>query len=112
MIYLAYFDSGPIQTLIALDRMNKFYEHERCNVNRGDLYVSNCSKRIEVSRKQFADLINAKLYENIMFTAGATHGLNIIAEWHKDVPVVINFTKQNTHANIELVSTRKNNGQW
>lgn len=88
---LAYFDSAASSQThqSVLDRMNKFYEHERCNVNRGDFHISqSVSNELEISRKQFADLIKANP-EQIMFTAGATHGLNIIAQWYKDIPVVI-----------------------
>lgn len=88
---LAYFDSAASSQTqqSVLDRMNKFYEHERCNVNRGDFPISqSVSEDIEVARSQFADLISAKP-EQLIFTAGATHGLNIIANWYADMPVVI-----------------------
>ena len=98
---LAYFDSAAsTQThQSVLDRMNKYYEHQRCNVNRGDFRISQeVSNEVEVAREQVADLINAKP-EQIMFTSGATEGLNIIAEWYKDAPVVI-ITEAEHTANI------------
>ncbi len=88
---LAYFDSAAsTQTQQSvLDRMNKFYEEQRCNVNRGDFPISQeVSEDIEVARGQFAELINAKP-EQIIFTAGATDGLNIIANWYAHLPVVM-----------------------
>ena len=45
-----------------------------------------------------------------MFTAGATEGLNIIAEWYKDVPVII--TEAEHTANILPDSIRQNSRQW
>ena len=82
-----------------LDKMNEFYEHRRCNVNRGDFKISQeVSADIEEARNSVAKLINAKP-EQIMFVAGATEGLNIIAEWYKDVPVVI-ITEAEHTANI------------
>ena len=62
-----------------LDKMNEYYEHKRCNVNRGDFKISQeVSADIEKARESVAKLINAKSPEQIMFTAGATEGLNII----------------------------------
>ena len=82
-----------------LKRMNKYYEEQRCNANRGDFPISQqVSADIELAREQVAELINAKP-EQIMFTAGATEGLNIIAEWYKDAPYVI-ITEAEHTANI------------
>ena len=98
---LVYLDSAAsTQThQSVLDRMNKFYEEQRCNANRGDFPISQqVSSDIELARQQVAELINAKS-EQIMFTAGATEGLNIIADWYKDAPVVI-ITEAEHTANI------------
>ncbi len=98
---LVYFDSAAsTQThRTVLDRMNKYYEEQRCNVNRGDFPISTqVSEDIELARTQFAELIKVNP-EQIMFTAGATEGLNIIAEWYKDAPVVI-ITEAEHTANI------------
>lgn len=82
-----------------LDKMNEYYEHKRCNVNRGDFKISQeVSAQIEEARQSVASLIKAKP-EQIMFTAGATEGLNIIAEWYKDVHTVI-ITEAEHSANI------------
>jgi selenocysteine lyase/cysteine desulfurase len=98
---LVYLDSAAsTQThQSVLDRMNKYYEEQRCNANRGDFPISQLvSADIELAREQVAELINAKP-EQIMFTAGATEGLNIIAEWYKDAPYVI-ITEAEHTANI------------
>ena len=82
-----------------LDAMSTYYEHKRCNVNRGDFKISQeVSLQIEEARESVAKLIKAKP-EQIMFTAGATEGLNIISEWYKDVPYVI-ITEAEHTANI------------
>ena len=82
-----------------LDKMNEYYEKKRCNVNRGDFRISQeVSAEIEEARESVAKLIKSEP-ENIMFTAGATEGLNIIAEWYKDVPTVI-ITEAEHSANI------------
>ena len=98
---LVYLDSAAsTQThQSVLDRMNQYYEQERCNANRGDFPISQkVSADIEHAREEFAKLIKAKP-EQIMFTAGATEGLNIVAEWYKDAPVVITTEAEHT-ANI------------
>ena len=98
---LVYLDSAAsTQThKTVLDRMNKYYEEQRCNVNRGDFPISKqVSDDVELARTQFAELIKAKP-EQVMFTAGATEGLNIVAEWYKDAPVVI-ITEAEHTANI------------
>ena len=82
-----------------LDIMNQYYEYKRCNVNRGDFRISQeASAQIEEARQSVANLIKASP-EQIMFIAGATEGLNIIAEWYKDVPTVI-ITEAEHTANI------------
>ena len=82
-----------------LDAMSNFYEYKRCNVNRGDFKISQeVSQQIEDARMSVAKLIKAEPNQ-IMFTAGATEGLNIIAEWYKDVPYVI-ITEAEHTANI------------
>jgi len=82
-----------------LERMNRYYEEQRCNVNRGDFHISQqVSADIEDARESIAELIGAKA-DQIMFTAGATEGLNVIADWHKDAPVVITTEAEHT-ANI------------
>ena len=88
---LVYLDSAAsTQThQSVLDRMNKYYEEERCNANRGDFPISQkVSAEIELARNEVAKLIKASP-KQIMFTSGATEGLNIIADWYKDAPVVI-----------------------
>jgi len=98
---LVYLDSAAsTQThQSVLDRMNQYYEEERCNANRGDFPISQkVSADIETAREEFAKLIKARP-EQIMFTSGATEGLNIVADWYKNVPVVI-ITEAEHTANI------------
>mgnify|MGYP003110015896 FL=1 len=98
---MAYFDSAAsTQTHVSvLNRMKKYYEEQRCNVNRGDYRISQIvSEDIERSRESVAEILNCKA-ENIVFTTGATQGLNMIAEWHKDAPAVI-ITEAEHTANI------------
>ena len=98
---LAYFDSAAsTQTHESVvKRIVQYYENERCNVHRGDFPQSiKVSDDCETARESVAKLINADP-DQIIFTSGATHGLNMIAEWCKDVPVVI-ITEAEHSANI------------
>jgi cysteine desulfurase/selenocysteine lyase len=98
---LAYFDSAAsTQTHYSvLKAMNEYYEHERCNVHRGDYPISrSASDKVETARQQVATLLNAH-EDQIIFTAGATDGLNIVADWSQSVEHVFITDAEHT-ANI------------
>lgn len=98
---LAYFDSAAsTQTHVSvINRIEKFYMQERCNVHRGDFPLSaKVSDECDDARSSVARLINAPA-ENIIFTQGTTDGLNMVAEWHKNTEVVI-ITEAEHSANI------------
>ena len=79
--------------------MNYYYENERCNVHRGDYPISrSASDKVETARQQVATLINAEP-EQIIFTAGATDGLNMVATWSQSVEYVFITDAEHT-ANI------------
>ena len=72
-----------------VDRMNTYYNFNRATSHRGDYPLSHqVTDDYANARSQVAGLINVDA-EKIMFTSGATQGLNYIAEWCRDVPVVI-----------------------
>ena len=88
---LAYFDNAAsTQThRWVLDRMNRYYEYERCNIHRSDFVLSDyVANEVGRARQSVANLLNARP-EQIMFTTGATEGLNMVAEWHKQSKTVI-----------------------
>jgi len=98
---LAYFDSAAsTQTHYSVTKaMNYYYENERCNVHRGDYPISrSASDKVETARQQVATLINAEP-EQIIFTAGATDGLNMVATWSQSVEYVFITDAEHT-ANI------------
>ena len=98
---LAYFDSAAsTQTHYSVTKaMNQYYEHERCNVHRGDYPISrSASDKVELARQQVATLIGAN-EDQIIFTAGATDGLNIVASWSQSVEKVFITDAEHT-ANI------------
>lgn len=69
--------------------MNNYYSCNRATSHRGDYPLSHiATDSFENSREQIANLVNVSA-KNLMFTSGATQGLNYVAEWCKNVPVVI-----------------------
>ena len=74
---------------LVVDRMNEYYNHQRATTHRGSYPLSDrATNDYENARRQVAELISADPSE-VMFTTGATQGLNFVAEWHKDIPVAI-----------------------
>ena len=72
-----------------VDRMNTYYNYNRSTSHRGDYPLSHLvTDDYTTARSQVASLINVEA-DKVMFTSGATQGLNYVAEWCKDVPVVI-----------------------
>jgi len=88
---LAYFDSAAsTQTFQGVvNRITQYYENERCNVHRGDFPQSiKVTQECQEARESVAKLINADT-DQIMFTSGATDGLNMVAKWCENAKVVI-----------------------
>lgn len=78
---LVYLDSAAsTQTpRVVVQAMDRYYEEYRANVHRGLYPLSEiATDAYEAARKTVADFIEAKPNE-IIFTGGATHGLNILA---------------------------------
>lgn len=98
---LAYFDNAATtQTHGAvLDAMTKYYTEYRASPGRGEYdFVNKTGHAVDIARQQVADLINAPP-ENIIFTHGTTHGLNLVAKWNKHVKKVI-ISEAEHNANI------------
>ena len=72
-----------------VERMNKYYNEQRATTHRGNYPLCDrATEDYENARQQVANLISAEPNQ-VMFTTGATQGLNFVAEWFKDVPVAI-----------------------
>ena len=79
-----------------VERMNKYYNHQRATTHRGSYPLCDrATDDYELARQQVANLISADPSQ-LMFTTGATQGLNFVAEWHKDVPVAIISAAEHT----------------
>lgn len=98
---LAYFDSAAsTQTHESVIKaMNEYYEHFRSNTNRGEYAISErTAVALDIAKEQVANLINVPASQ-LMFTAGTTQGLNMIARWMRDKKTVI-VTEAEHNANI------------
>lgn len=80
---LVYLDNAasaqkPVQVISAI---TKVMETEYANVHRGLHYLSNAATdAFEAARQQVQKFLNAKHLEEIVFTAGATDGINLVAQ--------------------------------
>ncbi len=64
-----------------IDAMNDYYANYSANAHRGDYDLSfKVDQAYENTRELVKDFINAKYLEEIVFTAGATEGLNWIVK--------------------------------
>lgn len=81
---------------LVVERMNEYYNHQRATTHRGNYPLCDrVTNYYENARRQVAELISADPSE-VMFTTGATQGLNFVAEWHKDIPIAIISAAEHT----------------
>jgi cysteine desulfurase/selenocysteine lyase len=65
---------------VVLDAMNNYYTNYRANIHRGVYTLSEeASSAYETAKEKVARFIGAKTDE-IIFTSGSTHGLNLLAQ--------------------------------
>ena len=80
---LVYLDSGAssLTPEVVLEAMNIYYRSYRANIHRGICHLSELATvEYEESRVKVAEFIGANRTEEIIFTRGATDGLNMLAE--------------------------------
>lgn len=79
---LIYFDNGatsqtPVQVL---DRIVQYYSYENANIHRGVHTLSQeATDLYEQARQKLQKHFNAQKSSEILFTAGTTHGINLVA---------------------------------
>lgn len=88
-----------------LDRMEQFYRRENSNVHRGVHRLSqSATDAYESARESMARFINAPSSEQVIFTAGTTEGLNLVASTFGPMSVgegdEILLTEMEHHSNI------------
>lgn len=79
-----------------VERMDRYYNYDRATTHRASYPLCDrATEDYENARQQVSNLINAEP-EQLMFTTGATQGLNFVAEWCKDIPVAIISAAEHT----------------
>ncbi len=79
---LVYLDSAASaqKPKVVIDAVNEVYSHEYANVHRGMHYLSNAAtEKYEEARKTARTFFNAAQEEEIIFAAGATDAINMVA---------------------------------
>ncbi len=84
---LVYLDNGASaqKPQVVIDAVTQAYSYEYANVHRGLHYLSNlATEKYESVRATIARFLNAGSAEEIIFTSGATEGINLISyAWAK-----------------------------
>ena len=79
---LVYLDNGASaqKPQVVIDAILQSYSHEYANVHRGLHYLSNlATEKYEAVRGTIARFLNAPSEDEIVFTTGATEGINLIS---------------------------------
>ena len=79
---LIYLDNGASsqKPQVVIDAVTKAYAEEYANVHRGLHYLSNlATDKYEAVRGTIRKFLNAPSDEEVLFTTGATHGLNLVS---------------------------------
>ena len=104
---LIYFDNAATtqKPRPVLDALRYYYEHDNANVHRGIHELSNrATAAFEAARARAAAFIHAGSAEEIVFTRGATEGINLVAQsWgakHLRAGDVLLLTEMEHHSNI------------
>jgi cysteine desulfurase/selenocysteine lyase len=104
---LIYFDNAATtqKPRAVLDALRHYYEHDNANVHRGIHELSNrATAAFEAARARAARFINARSADEIIFTRGATEGINLVAQaWgskHIKAGDRIVLTEMEHHSNI------------
>ncbi len=65
---------------VVLEEIQKIYRHEYANVHRGSYWLSEkATENYENARQVIAHFIKAKSKDEVIFTRGATEGINLVA---------------------------------
>ena len=104
---LIYFDNAATtqKPHCVLDALRHYYECDNANVHRGIHELSNrATAAFEAARARAAAFINARSADEIVFTRGATEGINLVAQsWGAQYlrpGDVLLLTEMEHHSNI------------
>ena len=79
---MVYFDNGATsqKPQVVIDAISKYYQEINANIHRGVHTLSQlATDAYEASRLKIQKHINAEFSHEVLFTAGTTHGINLVA---------------------------------
>ena len=94
---LVYLDNAATsqKPQVVIDALTKYYSHYNANIHRGiHTLAEEATAAYESTRVTVRRFINAALPEEIIFTRGATEGINLVA---------YTWGRQNVHAGDEII---------
>ncbi len=104
---LAYLDNAAttLKPWPVIHAIADHYQHEVANIHRGVHYLSQrATERYEATRERVRDLLGAREPEEIIFTAGTTAAINLVAQSWGDANLnegdEIVVTEMEHHSNI------------
>ena len=97
--------ASSLKPKIMIDAVENCYSNEYANIHRGIYSLSaNLTRKFEDVRNKVSKFIGSKSHENIVFTKGATEGINLVVEkfsekyLSKGDEIIISYLEH--HANI------------
>lgn len=106
---LVYFDNAATsqKPQIVIDAISQYYKTINSNIHRGVHALSQlATDAYELSRQKIQKHINAKHSYEVLFTAGTTHGINLVAGGFS------NFVKQGDQIMISAMEHHSNIVPW
>ena len=79
---LVYFDNGATsqKPQVVIDAISEYYQETNANIHRGVHTLSQrATNAYEASREIMRQHLNAAYVHEVLFTAGTTHGINLVA---------------------------------
>ncbi|SFE22075.1 cysteine desulfurase [Spirosoma endophyticum] len=80
---LVYFDNAATnqKPLAVINALTQYYEGYNANIHRGIHHLAEqATAAFEASRRAFQEFLNAKHWQEIIFTYGTTDGINLVAQ--------------------------------
>lgn len=80
---LVYFDNAATnqKPLLVIDALTRYYEGYNANIHRGIHHLAEqATAAFEASRRAFQEFLNAKHWQEIIFTYGTTDGINLVTK--------------------------------
>ncbi|MGV3461715.1 MAG: SufS family cysteine desulfurase [Flavobacterium sp.] len=106
---LVYFDNAATsqKPQVVIDAISKYYSEINSNIHRGVHALSQlATDAYEASRNKIQKHLNAKQAHEVLFTAGTTHGINLVAHGFTQ------FVKQGDEVMVSALEHHSNIVPW